>query len=82
MSTVGGTHLYMAPELQQGSKPTTASDVYALGVLVYLSLPGAQRPVGADSVLGRVERMPTDGEDEDGASMPQLRRELAPTLEI
>lgn len=31
---VGGARAYMAPELQRGAKQTTASDVYAMGVIL------------------------------------------------
>ena len=34
-SQAGGTPDYMAPELWKGEKPTPASDVYALGVILY-----------------------------------------------
>jgi tetratricopeptide (TPR) repeat protein/TolB-like protein len=34
-SQAGGTPDYMAPELWKGEKPTAASDVYALGVILY-----------------------------------------------
>jgi tetratricopeptide (TPR) repeat protein len=34
-SQAGGTPDYMAPELWKGEKPTAASDVYALGVMLY-----------------------------------------------
>jgi tetratricopeptide (TPR) repeat protein len=34
-SQAGGTPDYMAPELWKGEKPSTASDVYALGVILY-----------------------------------------------
>jgi len=40
---VGGAPAYMAPELRQGVKPTPASDVYALGV-VLRELVSGERP--------------------------------------
>jgi hypothetical protein len=35
VASLAGTPLYMAPELFDGAPPTVASDVYALGVLLY-----------------------------------------------
>jgi eukaryotic-like serine/threonine-protein kinase len=40
---VGGAPAYMAPELREGGKPTSASDVYALGVILRELLSG-KRP--------------------------------------
>ena len=42
-SRTGGTPDYMAPELWKGEKPSAASDVYALGVILY-ELASSRRP--------------------------------------
>ncbi|HEX4166625.1 MAG TPA: protein kinase [Bryobacteraceae bacterium] len=56
---VGGTPAYMAPELWKGEKPSIASDVYALGVLLWEirsgRLPG--RLGRASSTLALGERL-------------------------
>src|SRR5581483_9340297 len=64
-----GTLLYMAPELTRGEPPTTQSDVYALGLLLYQLaigdmrrplVPGWQREV-ADELLQQDIAAATDG---------------------
>ena len=45
-SQAGGTPDYMAPELWTGKNPSAASDVYALGVILY-ELASGRRPFGA-----------------------------------
>jgi eukaryotic-like serine/threonine-protein kinase len=45
---VAGTPLYLAPELFLGEKPSPASDIYSLGVLLYHLLTG-DYPVSASS---------------------------------
>lgn len=42
-STLTGTALYVAPEVLSGQSPSTASDVYALGVLLYQFIVGEFR---------------------------------------
>lgn len=41
-SECGGTPGYMAPELWSGSQPTVASDIYALGVVLYELIAGCR----------------------------------------
>jgi eukaryotic-like serine/threonine-protein kinase len=42
-AVVGGTPAYMAPELWKGEKPSVASDIYALGVVLW-EIHSGQRP--------------------------------------
>ena len=50
---LAGTPLYLAPELFGGAKPTVASDIYSLGVLLY-HLASERYPVeGSDPRRGR-----------------------------
>jgi serine/threonine-protein kinase len=54
----GGTPSYMAPELWKGDKASTASDVYALGVILY-ELVSGHKPYGPDvSPEERLQRKP------------------------
>ncbi|HEX2685103.1 MAG TPA: serine/threonine-protein kinase [Kofleriaceae bacterium] len=46
-----GTAAYMSPEQVKGQRATAASDVYAMGILLYEAITGA-RPFTADSQLG------------------------------
>ena len=46
-----GTAIYMSPEQVRGQRATAASDVYAVGVMLYEVITGA-RPFNADSQLG------------------------------
>ena len=46
-----GTAAYMSPEQVRGQRATAASDVYAMGVILYEAITGA-RPFSADSQIG------------------------------
>jgi len=45
---LAGTPLYLSPELLGGAKPSVASDIYSLGVLLYHLVTGGYPVVGAD----------------------------------
>ena len=56
-STVAGTPAYMAPEQIEGGPITPATDVYALGVVMYEMLTGKQPFEGETPVAGMVKRL-------------------------
>jgi len=72
---IAGTPAYIAPEQLQGL-PTTASDIYALGVIAYEMLTG-QRPIMANNILD-MARMQREG---DFPSPRQLRPGLPAAAE-
>jgi serine/threonine protein kinase/Tfp pilus assembly protein PilF len=51
VGTIAGTPGYLAPELIRGHRPSRASDIYALGVLLHEVLTG-ERPVESADGLG------------------------------
>jgi eukaryotic-like serine/threonine-protein kinase len=72
-SSPGGTLLYLAPELLAGQSPTTQSDLYALGLMLYQLLAGdLLRPMStgwqrdiADELLVEDLAAATEGRPED-----------------
>lgn len=57
---LGGTPLYMAPELFAGARPSGANDIYSLGVLLFFLVTGTH-PVVAESRTD-LERSHRDGQ--------------------
>ncbi|NDJ53860.1 MAG: serine/threonine-protein kinase PknK, partial [Chloroflexi bacterium] len=56
--TISGTINYMAPELFQGKKASVASDLFAIGVMVYEIMVG-QHPFAADNVGQIINKITT-----------------------
>ncbi len=76
---LGGTPGYIAPELITGGRPSVASDLYAVGVLLYEMLSGkppfsAQRPF--ELVMKHVDQEPTPITDH----CPELPAHLIDTV--
>lgn len=70
-----GTPGYMAPEILAGAAPSPASDLYALGVLLYELLTG-HRPFEADALGELLRRVAT----EPAPDLRLRRPDLAPAL--
>jgi hypothetical protein len=74
-SVVSGTLHYLAPEVLRGAAPSPASDIYALGVLLFRLLSGAY-PYAATDLEGLLQQQDSGGR----ARLAQLRPGLPPTL--
>ncbi|MFD7160323.1 protein kinase [Kribbella sp. NPDC059898] len=75
-----GTPTYLAPEVADGNDPTTASDVFALGAVLYSALEG-HSPFGSDpnplAVLRRSARGEIDPLRHGGELTPLITKMLA-----
>lgn len=76
-----GTPLYLAPELLSGRPPTTRSDVYALGVMLYQLVVGELRRPLAPGWEREVED-PLLVEDIDAAAAGDPERRLADPAQL
>ncbi len=70
-----GTPLYLAPELFDGAKPAVATDIYALGVLMF-RLASGRFPVEANEI----GRLRDRHRSEERARLMDLRPDLPPAL--
>lgn len=66
-----GTATYLSPELIAGKRPTTASDVYALGVCAFLLLSG-KPPFAAERASGRLRANASEEPPSIRERLPQL----------
>jgi tetratricopeptide (TPR) repeat protein/tRNA A-37 threonylcarbamoyl transferase component Bud32 len=73
---VVGTPRYMAPEQARGEPATPASDVYALGAILYHTLSGVP-PVEVSSVTGVLDSVAVGRVPQIATVAPHLPRDLA-----
>jgi serine/threonine protein kinase len=70
-----GTPAYMAPELIEGSRSSTASDVFALGAVLYEMFTG-RKVIEGTSVLEVFQNIRTLDADRVAEDVPAAQREI------
>jgi hypothetical protein len=81
---VSGTPAYMAPEQSQGEEASPASDIYALGVVLFEMLTGGERPFSGESVVGQgrtTQRIIWEKSNLDPPPPSRFNRRISPELE-
>jgi serine/threonine protein kinase len=78
---LAGTPHFMAPELFRGMPPTPATDIYALGVTLYLAVAG-RLPYDHDTVVGLANRVADDPLVPVRTLNPKIPLELAECVSL
>jgi len=81
--SIGGTPMYMPPELFAGGEASRASDIYALGVLAFEMLVGTPPFRGSflEVCRGHLERLPTAPSAARAGLPPEIDRPLLQALD-
>ena len=79
-TTIFGTPDFMAPELLQRTPPTPASDMYAVGVMLYEVLTEGKPEEGADLAAALREARPEDHDTDTAAARRQIMEALCVRL--